>query len=107
MLMSEPTLVHLFQKLLSDGKAGGVTNDSVSVAVGTQGRGLIVRYIVGISEAGKIRQQEKQPHCFDRSVCSWLAGTVVACPFDESKLAKQLIHLWEINSRECSVLTMF
>lgn len=39
--MSEPTLVHLFQKLLGDGIAGGV-----GVAVRTEGSGLLARDLV-------------------------------------------------------------
>lgn len=45
--MSEPPIVHLFHKLLSDGIAGGITDDRVDVAVRTDSRGLLGRYIVG------------------------------------------------------------
>ena len=45
--MSEPPLVHLFQKLLSDWIAGGIADDGVDVAVRTDCRGLLGRYIVG------------------------------------------------------------
>ena len=45
--MSEPSLVHLFHKLLSDGIAGGIADDGVYVAVRTDRRGLLGRYIVG------------------------------------------------------------
>ena len=44
--MSEPPLVHLFHKLLSDGIAGGITDDRVDVTVRANGRGLLGRYIV-------------------------------------------------------------
>lgn len=45
--MSEPTLVHLFQKLLGDGIAGGIAEDGVGVAVRAEGGGLFARGIVG------------------------------------------------------------
>ena len=44
---SEPPLVHLLHKLLSDGIAGGIADDGVDVAVRANGRGLLGRYIVG------------------------------------------------------------
>ena len=44
--MSEPPLVHLLQKLLSDGIAGGIADDRVDVAVRANGRGLLGRDIV-------------------------------------------------------------
>ena len=44
---SEPSLVHLLHKLLSDGIAGGIADDGVDVAVRANGRGLLGRYIVG------------------------------------------------------------
>ena len=46
-LRLEPPLVHLLHKLLSDGIAGGITDDRVDVAVRTDSRGLLGRYIVG------------------------------------------------------------
>lgn len=45
--MSEPPLVHLLQKLLGDGIAGGIAEDGVGIAVGAEGGGLFVRGIVG------------------------------------------------------------
>ena len=47
LLRLEPPLVHLLHKLLSDGIAGGITNDGVDVAVRTDRCGLLGRYIVG------------------------------------------------------------
>lgn len=44
---SEPPLVHLLHKFLSDGIAGGIADDGVDVAVRANGRGLLGRYIVG------------------------------------------------------------
>ena len=44
--MSEPPLVHLLQKLLSGGIAGGIADDRVDVAVRANGCRLIKRYIV-------------------------------------------------------------
>lgn len=44
---SEPPLVHLLHKFLSDGIAGGIADDGVDVAVRANGRGLFGRYIVG------------------------------------------------------------
>ena len=45
--ISEPPLVHLLHKLLSDGIVGGITDDGVDVTVRTDSRGLLGRYIVG------------------------------------------------------------
>lgn len=45
--MPEPPLVHLLHKLLSGGIAGGIADDRVDVAVRTDSRGLLGRYIVG------------------------------------------------------------
>jgi hypothetical protein len=45
--MSEPPLVHLFQKLLGDGITGGIAEDGVGIAVRTEGCGLFARDIVG------------------------------------------------------------
>lgn len=45
--MSEPTFVHLFQKLLSDGIAGGIAEDGVWVAVRAEDGGLLAQDIVG------------------------------------------------------------
>lgn len=45
--MSEPPLVHLLHKLLSDGIAGGIADDGVDVTVRTDCRGLLGRDIVG------------------------------------------------------------
>lgn len=45
--MSEPSFVHLFQKFLGDGIAGGIAEDGVGIAVGAEGGGLFVRGIVG------------------------------------------------------------
>ena len=44
---SEPPLVHLFQKLLGDGIAGGIAEDGIGIAVGAEGGGLFTRGIVG------------------------------------------------------------
>ena len=44
---SEPPLVHLLHKFLSDAIAGGIADDGVDVAVRANGRGLLGRYIVG------------------------------------------------------------
>ena len=46
LLRLEPQLVHLLQKLLSDGIAGGIANDGGDMTVRTDRRGLLGRYIV-------------------------------------------------------------
>ena len=45
--MSEPPLVHLFQKLLGDGITGGIAEDGDGIAVRAEGCGLLARDIVG------------------------------------------------------------
>ena len=45
--MSEPSFVHLFQKFLGNGIAGGIAEDGVGISVGTEDCGLLARGIIG------------------------------------------------------------
>ena len=45
--MSKPPLVHLFQKLLGDGIAGGIAENRIGIAVRAEGGGLFARGVVG------------------------------------------------------------